>query len=155
MLGGRLPDGIDVPSWEAQQEETVRMTSITIGLDFAKLVFQMHAEDAEGRTVTQRRLRRSQVVAFFARQPASVVGIEACGSAHYWGRLLRALGHEVRLSPAAYVKPFARCNKTDAQDTASPSCCWRHSSCFRRDACPSTFSARRDAQGRSSLSGES
>jgi transposase len=67
------------------------MTSITIGLDIAKSVFQVHVEDAEGRTVTQRRLRRSQVAAFFARQAASVVGIEACGSAHYWRRLLLTL----------------------------------------------------------------
>ena len=155
MLGERPPDGIDVPSGGAQHEETVRITSITIGLDIAKSVYQVHVEDAEGRTVTRRRLRRSQVAAFFARQPASVVGVEARGSAYYWGRLLRALGHEVRLIPAAYVKPFVRRNKTDARDTASPSCCWRHSSCFRLDACPSTFSARRDAQGRSSLSGES
>src|SRR3546814_8462975 len=104
MLGERPPDGIDVTSWGAQHEETVRITSITIGLDTAKSVFQVHVEDFEGRTVTRRRLRRSQVAAFLARQAASVVGIEARGSAYYWGRLLRALGREVRLIPAAYVK---------------------------------------------------
>lgn len=102
------PDGIDVPSRGTQHEETVRMTSITIGLDVAKSVFQVHVEDAEGRTVTRRRRRRSQAPAFFARQAASVVGGEARGSAPYWGRLLRALGHEVRLTPAAYVRPFLR-----------------------------------------------
>src|SRR3546814_4692170 len=95
MLGERPPDGIDVTSWGAQHEETVRITSITIGLDTAKAVFQVHVEDVEGRTVTRRRLRRSQVAAFLARQAASVVGIEARGSAYYWGRLLRALGREV------------------------------------------------------------
>src|SRR3546814_10063245 len=72
-----------------QQEETVRMNINTIGLDIAKSVFQVHVEDAEGRVVVQRQLRRAQVEAFFARQPASVVGIEACGSAHDWGRRLR------------------------------------------------------------------
>src|SRR3546814_4442813 len=84
MLGERPPDGIDVTSWGAQHEETVRITSITIGLDTAKSVFQVHVEDVEGRTVTRRRLRRSQVAAFLARQAASVVGIEARGSAYYW-----------------------------------------------------------------------
>jgi transposase len=95
------------------------MKATTIGLDIAKSVFQVHGEDAEGRMVMQRRLRRAQVVPFFARLPASVIGIEACGSAHYWGRELRALGHEARLLPAAYVKPFVRRNKTDARDAAA------------------------------------
>src|SRR3546814_19363314 len=130
------------------------MTSITMGVGVAKSVFQVHEEDAEGRTVTRRWLRRSQVAGFFARQAASVVGIEARGSAYYWGRLLRALGHEVRLIPAAHVKPFVRRNKADARDTASPSCCWRQSSCFRRAAFTSTFSATRTPQGGSSLLGE-
>src|SRR3546814_8549726 len=115
MLGERSPDGIDVTSWGAQQEETVRITSITIGLETAKSVFQVNVEDVEGRTVTRRRLRRSQVAAFLARQAASVVGIEARGSAYYWGRLLRALGRAVRLIPAAYVKPLVRRNKIDAR----------------------------------------
>src|SRR3546814_17196048 len=105
MLGERPPDGSVVTSWGAKHEETVRITSITIGLDTGKSVFQVHVEDVEGRTVTRRRLRRSQVAAFLARQAASVVGIEARGSAYYWGRLLRALGREVRLISAAYVKP--------------------------------------------------
>ena len=77
------------------------MKAITVGLDIAKSVFQVHGEDAEGRIIVQRRLRRSQMAKFFARLPARVVGIEACGSAHYWGRKLRALGHEVRLIRAA------------------------------------------------------
>lgn len=79
----------------------------------------MHGEDAGGRVVVQRRLRRSQVKEFFARLPPARIGIEACGSAHYWGRELAALGHEVRLIPAAYVKPFVRRNKTDARDAAA------------------------------------
>jgi transposase len=90
-----------------------------IGLDIAKSVFQVHGEDAGGRAVAQRRLRRSQVVACFKKLPPARIGIEACGSAHYWGRELQALGHEVRLIPAAYVKPFVRRNKTDARDAAA------------------------------------
>lgn len=95
------------------------MYAITIGLDIAKSVFQVHAEHAAGGVVVQKRLRRGQVERFFAKQPACLVGIEACGSGHYWGRRLRALGHEVRLIPAAYVKPFVRRNKTDARDAAA------------------------------------
>jgi transposase len=102
------------------------MKAITVGLDIAKSVFQAHVEDAEGRIIVQRRLRRAQVAQFFARLPASVVGIEACGSAHYWGRQLRALGHEVRLIPAAYVKPFVRRNKTDARDAAATCTALKH-----------------------------
>jgi transposase len=95
------------------------MKTYLIGLDIAKSVFQVHVEDAQGRIAVQRRLRRAQVAPFFARLPASAIGIEACGSAHHWGRELRALGHEVRLLPAAYVKPFVRRNKTDARDAAA------------------------------------
>lgn len=90
-----------------------------IGLDIAKSVFQAHGEDEAGQVVLQKRLRRTQVIDFFRKLPAAVIGIEACGSAHYWGRELRALGHEVRLIPAAYVKPFVRRNKTDARDAAA------------------------------------
>lgn len=95
------------------------MNAITIGLDIAKSVFQVHVEDAAGRVIEQKRLRRSRVLAFFARYPGSLVGIEACGSAHYWARELCALGHEVRLLPPAYVKPFVRRQKTDARDAAA------------------------------------
>ena len=95
------------------------MKASMIGLDIAKSVFQVHGEDAEGRVVVQQRLRRSQVVEFFAKLAPARIGIEACGSAHYWGRELSALGHEVRLIPAAYVKPFVRRNKTDARDAAA------------------------------------
>lgn len=95
------------------------MNAITIGLDIAKSVFQLHAEDGSGKIIIQKRLRRSQVEAFFAQLPPSRIGIEACGSAHHWARLLRAQGHQVRLIPAAYVKPFVRRNKTDARDAAA------------------------------------
>jgi transposase len=95
------------------------MKRITIGLDIAKSVFQVHGEDSSGKIVLQKRLRRSQVLAFFAGLEPVLIGIEACGSAHYWGRELRALGHDVRLIPAAYVKPFVRRNKNDARDAAA------------------------------------
>ncbi len=76
------------------------MTEImTIGLDSAKTVFQVHAADSEGRPVLRKRLRRGQVLGFFASAPACLVGLEACASAHYWARELQALGHEVRLIP--------------------------------------------------------
>jgi transposase len=91
-----------------------------IGLDLAKRVFQVHCADAAGELVLGRRLRRGQVLSFFARLSPCVVGMEACASAHYWARELEALGHEVRLVPPAYVKPFVkRGRKNDAADAAA------------------------------------
>lgn len=92
------------------------MTTTMIGLDLAKNVFQVHGIDASGAVTVQRKLRRAEVERFFARLPACVVGIEACGGAHYWGRLLQRLGHEVRMMPAHYVKPYVKRNKTDSRD---------------------------------------
>ncbi len=89
------------------------------GLDIAKSVFQVHGEDSSGKIVLQKRLKRSQMEEFFARLPPTLIGIEACGSAHHWGRTLRALGHDVRLIPAAYVTPFVKRNKNDARDAAA------------------------------------
>ena len=80
----------------------------TIGLDLAKHVFQVHGVDAEGATVLRKQLRRAQVLAFFSRLPPCLVGLEACATAHYWARELRALGHEVRLMPAEYVEQLVR-----------------------------------------------
>lgn len=88
----------------------------TIGLDLAKQVFQIHGADAEGSPIVNRKLRRAEVLRFFEKQPACLVGIEACGSSHYWAREIAALGHEVRLIPPAYVKPFVKRGKTDAAD---------------------------------------
>ena len=88
----------------------------TIGLDLAKHVFQVHGVDASGVTVVRKRLRRSEVLAFFARLPGCLVGMEACATAHYWARELRAVGHEVRLMPAQYVKAYVKRNKNDAAD---------------------------------------
>jgi transposase len=88
----------------------------TIGLDLAKSVFQVHGATASGGVKLRRRLRRDQVLAFFAEQPRCVVAMEACASAHYWAREIGALGHEVRLIPPAYVKPFVKRQKNDAAD---------------------------------------
>jgi transposase len=76
---------------------------ITVGLDLAKNVFQAHGADAYGRAVLRRKLRGDQVLAFFGQPPPCIVAMEACGGAHYWGREIGKLGHEVRLIPPAYV----------------------------------------------------
>jgi transposase len=88
----------------------------TIGVDLAKHVFQVHGVDAEGATVLRKQLRRGQVLPFFSKVPACVVGLEACATAHYWAREFGALGHEVRLMPAQYVKAYIKRNKNDAAD---------------------------------------
>ena len=88
----------------------------TIGLDLAKTVFQAHGADASGEVVFRRKLRRDQMLAFFAGQPRCVVAMEACASAHYWAREIGALGHEIRLIPPAYVKPFVKRQKSDMAD---------------------------------------
>ena len=89
----------------------------TIGLDIAKSVFQVHGVDASGQVISRRQLKRRQVVPFFRKlkQPC-LVGIEACASSHYWARELMALGHDVRLMPPAYVKPYVKRHKNDATD---------------------------------------
>ena len=92
------------------------MQITTIGLDLAKSVFQVHAVDAEGHVVVRKALRRAQVLPFFAKLPSCLVGMEACGTSHHWARELTKLGHEVRLMPPAYVKPYVKRGKTDAGD---------------------------------------
>jgi len=93
------------------------MTNITaIGLDLAKMIFQVHGADEDGRPVVRKKLRRGQMLGFFASLSPCLIGMEACGSAHYWARELQALGHEVRLIPPQYVKPFVKTNKNDASD---------------------------------------
>ena len=75
----------------------------TVGLDLGKDVFQAHGIAADGTVIFNRTIRRRQLLKFFERLPSCLVGIEACGSAHHWARELLAIGHEVRLMPAAYV----------------------------------------------------
>ena len=95
------------------------MQLTTIGLDLAKHVFQVHAVDAAGEVVLERRLRRGQVIAFFAGLKPCLVGMEACATAHSWARQLRGLGHEVRLMPARYVKAYLRRGKNDVYEAVT------------------------------------
>ena len=88
----------------------------TIGLDLAKNVFQVHGIDASGKVLMRRKLRRIEVLEFFASVGPCLVGMEACATAHYWAREITKLGHEVRLIPPAYVKPYVKRGKTDAAD---------------------------------------
>jgi transposase len=92
------------------------MEITTIGLDIAKRVFQAHGADASGKAVLRRKLQRAEVLIFFAAMPPCLVGIEACSTAHHWAREITALGHQVRLMPASYVKPYVKRGKTDAAD---------------------------------------
>jgi len=89
---------------------------ITIGLDIAKSVFQVHGIDGAGAVVIRRRIGRSKVLVFFADLPPCLIGIEACPSAHHWGRELESLGHTVRLMPPSYVKAYLKRSKNDAND---------------------------------------
>jgi transposase len=91
-------------------------TVTTIGLDIAKSVFQVHGVDEAGGVVLRQRLTRSRMLKFFARLPSCLIGIEACASSHYWARELVALGHDVKLMPAQYVKPYVKRSKNDAAD---------------------------------------
>jgi len=91
-------------------------TITTIGLDIAKSVFQVHGIDAEGKVLIRRQLKRRYVLAFFEKLQPCLVGIEACATSHHWSRELKALGHNVRLMPPAYVKPYAKRQKNDAAD---------------------------------------
>src|SRR5918994_1352615 len=92
------------------------MEITTVGLDLAKNVFQVHAIGSTGEVVLRRSLRRAQVIPFFSKLPPCLIGMEACGTSHHWARELVGLGHEVRLMPPAYVKPYVKRGKTDAGD---------------------------------------
>ena len=95
------------------------MQRTIIGLDLAKHVFQVHSVEALGGRVEKRRLRRGQVLAYFAKLPPCLIGMEACATAHFWARELSRLGHDVRLMPPQYVKPYVRRGKNDAADAAA------------------------------------
>ena len=94
---------------------------IRIGVDLAKNYFQIHALENEGGPAVARKLTRLKMREFFSRVAPSLVGMEACGSAHYWARELKAMGHEVRLMPPSYTKPYVKRGKNDAVDAAA--CC--------------------------------
>ena len=92
------------------------MDITTLGIDLAKSVFQFHGVDAAGAVVLQKKLRRGAVLAFLGKLPPCLIGMEACATSHYWAREIAALGHEVRLIPPAYVKPYVKRQKNDAAD---------------------------------------
>jgi transposase len=95
------------------------MQVITIGFDLAKNVFQVHGVARDGAAVIRKRLRRARVLEFLADLAPCLVGMEACASAHHWGRELMKLGHTVKLMPPSYVKPYVRRGKNDAADAAA------------------------------------
>lgn len=90
-----------------------------VGIDVAKHVFQIHGNDARGKPIFSKCLRRKAVLPFMTQLPPCLVGMEACGSAHYWARALRALGHEVRLMAPQFVRPYAKGQKNDVTDAAA------------------------------------
>ena len=94
----------------------MKQVVVTVGLDLTKSVFQVHAIGSDGAVLVRRKLRRAEVLGFFADLPSCLVGMEACGSAHHWARELIVVGHEVRLMPPAHVKPYVKRGKTDAAD---------------------------------------
>jgi transposase len=104
---------------EQHQGGAIHMEITTIGLDLAKQVFQIHGVDEAGDLVVTRRLRRAQVITYFASLPPCLIGLEACATAHFWARELRSLGHEVRLMPPQYVKAYVKRGKNDAADAAA------------------------------------
>lgn len=92
------------------------MKITTVGIDLAKNVFQVHGIDEHGKAVLKKQLRRDQMAAFFVNLPPCLIGMEACGSAHHWGRKLTGMGHTVRLMAPQFVKPYVKTNKNDAAD---------------------------------------
>ena len=92
------------------------MKITTVGIDLAKNVFQVHGVDERGRAVLKKQLKRHQVVVFFSNMPPCLIGMEACGGAHFWARRLQAQGHAVRLMAPQFVKPYVKGNKHDAAD---------------------------------------
>jgi transposase len=120
MMGWTAPDGIisaKLVVFDSQPAKGPPMVKISmIGLDLAKNVFQVHGIDRAGEVVLRRQLRRGQMEKFFIELPPAIVGMEACAGAHHWARILEKLGHEVRIMPPAYVKPYVKRNKNDGRD---------------------------------------
>jgi len=92
------------------------MTIKTLGIDIAKRVFQLHGLDVHGKTVLKKRVGRDQLLSVIANLPACLIGMEACGGAHYWARKFQSFGHEVKLMSPQYVKPYVKTNKNDRND---------------------------------------
>src|SRR2546423_8410874 len=118
-------DGVDGPLrhrcarmrlLKSQTREPSVNQIIRIGMDTSKHIFQLHGVDAAEQAVLRKRLRRKEVLAFFAKLPPTVIGMEACGASHYWARELGKLGHEVKLIAPQHVKPYVKRNKNDGRD---------------------------------------
>lgn len=92
---------------------------VRIGMDTSKSVFQLHGVDADEIVVVRRSFRRSEMIHYFEKLPPALVAIESCGSSHHWARLLTSLGHDVKLIPPQYVKPYVKRGKNDAADAAA------------------------------------
>ena len=92
------------------------MNITRIGIDLAKHVFQLHGVDRTGKVLVRKQLRRAQMLAYFSKLPPCLIGMEACGGAHYWTRELSKLGHDVRMMAAQFVKPYVKSGKNDAND---------------------------------------
>src|SRR5262249_17339168 len=109
------------------------MDATTYGLDVAKRVFQMYWIEAQTGEIVNRRFGREELIGFLAQRPAGRVALEACGSAHWWARKIKALGHEVVLLHAKFIRPFVQTNKTDAVDARSgPRCSSRECARWQR-----------------------
>jgi transposase len=107
---------VEESNHQLKEEEESAMNITTIGLDIAKNVFQLHGVDANGKVALRKQLKRVQVLAFFANLSPCLIGLEACGGAHYWARELLKLGHDARLISPQFVKPYVKGNKNDAND---------------------------------------
>ena len=92
------------------------MKITTVGIDLAKVVFQIHGVDSRGKTAVRKQLKRSEMSSYFARLEPCVIGMEACGSAHHWARRLQEFGHIVKLMSPQFVKPYVKTNKNDMAD---------------------------------------
>src|SRR5258708_1724652 len=100
----------------SQTKEPSVSQIIRIGMDTSKHIFQLHGVDSAERPVLRRKLRRGEMLAFFAKFPPTIIGMEACAASHNWGRKLRELGHEVRLIAPQHVKAYIKRNKNDGRD---------------------------------------
>src|SRR5467141_2927950 len=113
------PYGIECARMRLLQSQTREPSVnqiIRIGMDTSKHIFQLHGVDSAERPVLRRKLRRKEMAGFFAKLPPTEIGMEACGAAHYWGRVLRELGHTVKLIAPQHVKPYIKRNKNDGRD---------------------------------------
>src|SRR6202161_1512817 len=118
-MGWTAPYGISCARMrlcKSQTREPSVDQIIRIGMDTSKHIFQLHGVDSAERPVLRRKLRRNEVLAFFAKLPPTVIGMEACGAGHYWARELRKLGHEVKLIAPQHVKAYIKRNKNDGRD---------------------------------------